>query len=157
MINKIIKQIIHAFAELSGWLLILAMLLIVLDFSSRGFYYPIQGLSELAVFVLVIVVFQGVPHTEEVRKHVRVTAIVSKITPKAQRVVNIFCYIIALVTIAIVVYAVGANAVASFYMREAVAGTTPLLVYPVKIIIFISCVFYWIQLLINIIKEFKKH
>ena len=118
-------------------------------------YRPIQGLSELAVFVLIIVVFQGIPHTEEVKKHLRVSVLISKFSPKVQHIINIFCYIIALVAIAIVVYAVGENAVASFNMKEAVAGTTPLPVYPIKIIIFISCIFYWIQLLINTIKEFK--
>ena len=78
MIKRLFIRINHFFAEMSGWLLSAIMFLLIIDFVSRGIYHPIQGVGELAVFVLVAVVYLGIPHTEEVRGHVRVTAIISR-------------------------------------------------------------------------------
>jgi len=153
-------HIIHAingiFAELSGWLLSAMMFLLIIDFISRFLYWPIRGVGESAVFVLVAVVYLGIPHCEEVKGHVRVNAIISRFPPRLRDVVNQFDYVIALLTVGMVVYAVAQNAIYSYVRNEAVAGPTPLPVYPVKIVIVIGCVFYWIQLLLNTIEEFRK-
>ena len=154
--KRYLIKINHFFAEMSGWLLSAIMFLLIIDFISRGMYRPIQGVGELAVFVLVAVVYLGTPHTEEVRGHVRVTAITSRLPEGIRKVLNIFVYLAATVTIGFVVFAVIQNAVKAFVTHEAVAGTVPLPVWPVKFVIVIGCVFYFFQMISNTIDEFKK-
>ena len=156
MIKRYIIKINHFFAEMSGWLLSAIMFLLIIDFVSRGMYRPIQGVGEMAVFVLVAVVYLGIPHTEEVRGHVRVTAITSRLPERIQKILDFIIYLVATVTIAFVLYAVTQNAVKAFINQEAVAGTVPLPVWPVKFVIVIGCVFYFIQMISNTIDEFKK-
>ena len=156
MIRRFFIKINRFFAEMSGWLLTAIMFLLIIDFVSRGIYHPIQGVGELAVFVLVAVVYLGIPHTEEVHGHVRVTAIISRFPPGVRQFINFIVYLIALITIAFVVYAVTQNAIKAFVTQEAVAGTVPLPVWPVKFVIVIGCVFYFIQIISNTIDEFKK-
>jgi TRAP-type C4-dicarboxylate transport system permease small subunit len=156
MKTRIVKSINGIFAELSGWLLCAMMVLLIVDFISRLLYKPVRGVGETAVFVLVAVVYLGIPHCEEVKGHVRVNALITRLPPRLRHVVNLFDYFIALLTVLMVVYAVVQDALYSYLRDESVAGPTPLLIYPVKIVIVIGCVFYWLQLLHNTIEEVKE-
>ena len=64
-------------------------------------------------------------------------------------------FLIAVITMCFVVYAVGGTAIQAYKTKEAIAGTVPLLLYPIKFVLFIGCLFYLFQLVINTIKEFK--
>jgi len=131
------------------------MLLLILDFVSRAIVHPLQGVSELAVFVLVASVYFGIPHCEETNTHVKVELLTSILPAKLKKIVNLFTYFIAVITSAYVTYAVWINLLKSYHSREAVAGTVPFQTYPVKIIMFLGCLFYCIQLAINMFKEAK--
>ncbi len=154
--KRAIGRINRFFAELSGWLLSAIMFLFIIDFVSRGLYNPIQGVTEMAVFVLVAVVYLGIPHTEGVQGHVRVEVFLSKFSPPVRNTMNVIIFILAVATAGFVVYAVAENALKSFLTQEAVAGTVPLLVWPVKTVIVIGCFFYLVQLIINTMAEFHK-
>lgn len=156
MVRRWIKSINHFFAEFSGWLLSGIMFLLIIDFVSRGMYRPIQGVGEMAVFVMVAVVYLGIPHAEQVRGHVRVTAIISRMPQRVRLWTNAVVYVLCTVTIGFVVFAVTQNAVKSYTSDEAVAGTVPLPVWPVKTVLVIGCVFYFIQVILNSIDEIKK-
>jgi len=156
MLRQKINQINHFFAELSGWLLSAIMFLLIIDFVSRGMYRPIQGVGELAVFVMVSVVYLGIPHAEQVRGHVRVTAIINRLPERVRNWMNLFVYVLCTVAIGFVVFAVTQNAIKSYTSDEAVAGTVPLPVWPVKAVIVIGCTFYFIQIVLNAIDEIKK-
>ena len=79
MIKKIIARINQFLGEISGWLLCAIMLLLTIDFVSRGLSVPVHGVGEIAVFVMVAVVYFGLGHTEATGGHVRVTAITSRL------------------------------------------------------------------------------
>jgi TRAP-type C4-dicarboxylate transport system permease small subunit len=156
MLRERIKKINHFFAELSGWLLSAIMFLLIIDFVSRGMYRPIQGVGELAVFVMVSVVYLGIPHAEQVRGHVRVTAITNRLPQTVRNWMNLIVYVLCTGIIGFVVFAVTQNAIKSYTSDEAVAGTVPLPVWPVKTVIVIGCTFYFIQIVLNTIDEIKK-
>ena len=156
MIKKTVIKINHLLAEISGWALSAIMLLLIIDFVSRGLSMPIQGVGELAVFVMVSVVYLGIAHTEEKRGHVRVTALISRFSHRVENIFNLIVYVLALFTVSVVLGAVTLNAAKAYISKEAVAGTVPLLVWPVKFIIVIGCVFYFIQILYNTIEEYQK-
>ena len=154
--KRAIQRINDFFAELSGWLLSAIMFLFIIDFVSRGLYIPIQGVTEMAVFVLVAVVYLGVPHAEGVQGHVRIEVFLSKFPPPLRRAVNVTVFVLAVGTAGFMLYAVVENALKSFLTQEAVAGTVPLLVWPVKTVIVVGCLFYLVQLAINTVAEFHK-
>lgn len=155
-IKKAIQKANGYFAEICGWLLIAIMTLMMTDFISRGLSNPIQGVGEMAVFVMVAIVYLGVAHTEQVRGHVRVTAVITRLPPRVRNIFNLIVYIMALATIGVVVWAVTKNAVKAFKSQEAVAGTVPLLVWPVKFVMVLGCIFYFLQLVINTKEELQK-
>lgn len=155
MKRNIFSFINRLFAEFSGWFLLAIMFLLVLDFVSRAMVHPLQGVSELAVFVLVASVYFGIPHCEETNTHVKVELFTSILPVKLRKIVNVFTYLIAVITSGVVTYAVLMNMLKAYYSREAIAGTVPLQTYPVKIIMFLGFLFYCIQLLINLFKEAK--
>lgn len=145
----------NIFAEISGWFLLAMMLLLVLDIVSRTMYKPIQGVGEMAVFVLVASVYLGIPHGEETKTHVRVEIFTSKLPFKIKKIIDIFAFSIAVITMGFVVYAVGGSAIQAYKTKEAIAGTVLLVIYPIKFVLFLGCLFYLFQLVINTIKEFK--
>ena len=143
-------------AELSGWLLVIIMALLMVDFMSRGLSMPIQGINELAVFSLVSVVYLGSAHTELIKGNVRVTAITSRLPSKIEAFFEIVVEILGLLTVLILFKASIDSAVKSYVSHESVAGTVPLPMWPVNCIIVFSLFFYVVQILINIIDDMSK-
>ena len=132
------------------------MFLLMLDFISRGLYKPIQAIDQLAVFVMVVAVYLGIPRAEQERAHVKLDAFISKFPEFYRNLINLIAYIIADLTIIFVLYAAVQNAIKAFVSQEAVAGTVPLLVWPVKAAIVIGCFFFLVQLILNTVEDFKK-
>ena len=156
LLKNYINKFNNLLAELSGWLLIVIMGLLIADFVSRGMSMPIQGIGEIAVFSMVAIVYLGMAHTELIRGHVRVTAITSRLPRKIQSGMNIFINLLASATLVIVLKAAGNSAMKAYISKEAVAGTVPLLVWPVKFVIVIGVFFYLLQLIINTIQDVGK-
>lgn len=154
--KKVIFLINKVLAEFSGWLLMVMIFLLTLDFVSRGFYRPIQGVGELAVFALVVVVYCGVPHCEQIKGHIRVTAILDRLPIKIRKVIDFIVYLISFLFLNILVFSVGRSFIQSYQSREAIAGTMPMLIWPVRLAIFIGLFLYCIVVMINTIDEFKK-
>ena len=138
--KNVIGRINRYCSEVCGWLLCVIMILLIVDFVGRGISRPIQGVGEIAVFVMVAVVYLGVPHTEQTRGHVRVTALIKFLSPRLQRMTHLIVHLLALATVAVAVWAVTQNAIKAFRSQEAVAGTVPLVVWPVKFVIVFGCV-----------------
>ncbi|MCU0782073.1 MAG: TRAP transporter small permease [Akkermansiaceae bacterium] len=142
-------------SEISGWLLIAIIVLLMTDFIGRAVSRPVHGVSELAVFTMVAVVYLGIAHTEKKRGHVRVTAVISRLPHRLQRAFNRVVYLTACAATAVVVWAVAVNAVIAYTSDEAVAGTVPMPVWPVKLVVFVGCCLYLVQLVVNTIEEFR--
>ncbi len=154
--KAMLSKISQLSSEISGWLLIVIMLLLMIDIFGRGLSRPVHGVSELAVFAMVAVVYLGIAQTEKKRGHVRVAAVISRLPARVRPLIEGAVYLLALLTGALVVWAVAVNAVSSFTSDEAVAGTVPLPVWPVKFVILAGCIFYWFQILFNAIEELQR-
>lgn len=154
--KKLVHWISRRFAELSGYLLIVMMFLLITDFVSRAMYRPIQGVSELAVFVMVAVVYLGTPHCEQVRGHVNVAAIINRLPQKIKQPLKVMVYWTTFFFLVLFVFSIGRSCIQAYRSNESISGTIPIVVWPVKLSIFIGCFFYCTQVLINSIEEFKK-
>ncbi|WP_249977814.1 TRAP transporter small permease [Vreelandella olivaria] len=143
---RLLTLINQSLAELCGWLLMVVVVFMVVDLVSRGFSRPLYGVSELAMFTMIAVVYLGLSHAEERDAHIRVEFLTDKLTGTAVRLLNGFITLVSLVTVVIVVWAVWTNAIGAWESRQAIAGPRPILVYPVKFIMFVALALYGLQL-----------
>lgn len=148
-ITDLLHRSNNLLAELSGWLVSAIMVFLIFDIVSRLFSKPVQGVSEMAVFALVATVYLGLSHCEENHNHIRVEFFMEKLTSRTRKISDLSDHLVAILFMAIASYASYMNALFSFQTGEAISGTTPLPVYPVKFVIFIGCAFYLLQLIAN--------
>jgi len=155
MKKPIVEQVVGVSAQLGGWLLSILMLSLIVDFVSRGIFMPVPGVGEVSVFVMVACVYLGIAYCEQLKGHVKVELIISRLPPRLRGMINLFNYFMILLMVAVVSYAACQSALYSYHTKEAVAGHIPLPVYPVKFAIVIGVVLYWVQLLLNTVEEFR--
>jgi len=62
-----INQILSGFC---GWLMLAMMILLGIDIFGRSVRRPLQGMAELSVFVMMIVIYLGLARCEEHKEHV---------------------------------------------------------------------------------------
>ncbi|OLO03607.1 MULTISPECIES: TRAP transporter small permease [Salinicola] len=152
---RLMTRLNQSLAELCGWLLILVVLFMIADLVARGFSRPLYGVSELAMFTMIAVVYLGLSHAEERDAHIRVEFLTDKLSGTAARLLTGFITLVSLVTVVIVAWAVWTNAVGAWESRQAIAGPRPILVYPVKFVMFAALALYGLQLCRRLIAQFR--
>ncbi|RAH99768.1 hypothetical protein DLJ53_18575 [Acuticoccus sediminis] len=149
MLQRVLTPVIGFLAELCGWLLILVMGFLIVDLISRGLSKPVYGVAEMAMFTMIAIVYLGLPQAESVRSHVRVDFIVEHLPPRLRAACEFLVQVLSSVTVAILLYAVGKNALIAYERSQAVAGPVPLVVWPVKFIMVVALALYLTQLLLH--------
>lgn len=144
-----------AMAWMCGLLMVVMMMLLVLDCASRIIDVPLAGMSELSVFVLIVVTYLGLSGGEELRQHVRVEFVLSKLSLRTRRVIEWLVSVLEMLTVVLMLVAVWINALKSFRTGEAVTGAIQLPLWPVKWIMVVGLVLYLLQLVIKIKRTFK--
>lgn len=155
MLAKLIVVCTNILAELCGWFLLVVMGLIVVDLVSRAAGTPIYGVSESAMFVMIAIVYLGIPYAEKMQAHVRVELILDNLPPRVAALLDLAMYLLVVGTMFVVLYAVTMNAWGSFESRQAIAGPTPLLVWPVKFVMVLGLLLYVVQIVINVWRAFR--
>ncbi|WP_110655880.1 TRAP transporter small permease subunit [Salinicola halimionae] len=152
---RLMTRLNQSLAELCGWLLILVVLFMIVDLVARGFSRPLYGVSELAMFTMIAVVYLGLSHAEEQDAHIRVEFLTDKLNGTAARLLTGFITLVSLVTVIIVAWAVWTNAVGALESRQAIAGPRPILVYPIKFVMFAALALYGLQLCRRLVAQFR--
>ena len=132
------------------------MILLVIDIFTRTIDKPIQGMTELSVFVMMVVIYLGLARCEEHKEHVQLEIIVNALPPSIRRFMGLFTHFLAIMTVSILLYALTRNAITSFQSGEALSGTVELRIWPVKFIMLIGLVFFWLQTLVNTVDTAKQ-
>jgi TRAP-type C4-dicarboxylate transport system permease small subunit len=130
-----------------GWLMLIMMVLLVLDICTRTFSYPLQGLAEMSVFVMMITIYLGMARCEENREHVRLELGLNALPRRARGPFESGVFAVELVTILIFCYAVVADFLKAYQTEESVlGGTRDFPLWPVKAFVVVGLVFYLVQL-----------
>jgi TRAP-type C4-dicarboxylate transport system permease small subunit len=137
-----INQILSGFC---GWLMLAMMILLVVDIIGRTIGKPLQGMAELSVFVMMIVIYLGLARCEEHREHVGLEIIVNLLPHGAKQKMVFLGHLMAVVTVGLLLYAVTQNALASYESNEAIEGTVELRIWPVKFFMVVGLVFFFVQ------------
>ena len=154
-LRRFIDNVNRLLAEICGWLLCIMVLFLCFDIVSRTLKEPVQGVTQMAVFVMIIVVYLGLGQCEKFERHIKVTAVYERLPPTAQTYIGVFNYIIQIVVIGIITVAVGENVIYSLKKHEAVPGYFHLPIWPTKFVLFIGLVFYWLQTAVNLVDKIK--
>lgn len=149
-------QVNQIFSGFCGWLMLAMMILLVIDIISRTVAKPIQGMAELSVFVMMIAIYLGMARCEENKEHVALEFVLNYLPAAKRRIADLLTSLIAVGSVGILLYAVLLNAINSFQTHESLEGTVELAIWPVKFIIVIGLIFFWIQTIIHSVEEAKK-
>jgi TRAP-type C4-dicarboxylate transport system permease small subunit len=133
-----------------GWLLLAMMLLLTADIVGRTVERPIQGMSELSVFVMMVVIYLGLARCEEHGEHVNLEFAKNLLPPGPRRATEVLAAVLALLTSALLLYAVAVNAWSAYTNNESMEGAVELFTWPVKFIMVIGLVFYVLQTFTNV-------
>lgn len=150
MVGRSISLVTDVLAELCGWLLLIVMGLIVVDLVSRATASPVYGVSESAMFVMIAIVYMGLPYAEKLQTHVRVELVLDALPPRVAAVVDLITYVVVTGTMLVILYAVYLNAAGAYASRQAIAGPTPLLIWPVKFVMVFALGLYVLRIIINL-------
>ena len=143
--RKITHKVNQVLAGFCGWLMLAMMLLLVLDVVTRFVGRPMQGMAELSVFVMMVVIYLGLARCEERKEHVGLE-LLRNFLPKGKRKgLDWINALLAVLTVGIFSYAIIDNAIFSFLRNESLEGTVELPIWPTKFIIVVGIVFYIIQ------------
>jgi len=140
-------------AIICGWLVVVTCLLLFLDLVSRGIGLPIQGLAVLSVFVMIAVIYLGLARCEEEEENVRVELVLDRLPDRGRKYTLLFTDIVQIIVIALFIIEMINNTYISVTTFEAEAGTVQFPIGPVKILMVIGLIFYWIQIIIKFIQR----
>ena len=139
-----------------GCLLLTMTILLIIDIFSRNLSRPIQGITELTVFVMMVVIYLGFARCEEHKEHVQLEIVLNALPASVRKYMGLVIYLLALVGVGILLHALALNAIKSFRDGEALSGTVELRIWPVKFIMLTGLVFYWIQTFFNAVDAVNK-
>lgn len=154
--RQILKKLNGLLATLGGLLMTIMMVLFIVNIVSREIDKPVPALLQFAVFSMLILIYLGLANAEEDDEHVRLEVITERVSQKTKDKMNFVRYCIELVVVAIGIYAAGIGAYDSYLSGEALkTAWVPMVLWPVRFIIFVGLILYGLQLLSNIIYHKK--
>ncbi len=143
-----INQILSGFC---GWLMLAMMILLIIDIVARTMRKPLQGMAELSVFVMMIVIYLGFSRCEEHGEHVRLEFAVNALPKRFRPIVNSTSQFLAVAVIGLMLYAVTADAWSSYLTGSAIEGTVDMPIWPTKFVMVVGMVFFLLQGIVNLV------
>lgn len=150
--SKILNTINKRLSELCGILLFFIIVLLMVNVVSREVGYPIEGLSNLSVLVLISVVYLGLSTTEEHNQHAAVELLDTKLGLKSKRVVDIIINVTKLITVLIFFYASINNLMFSIQTNEGFADVVHIPLWPSKLALLVGLFFFTLQIFVNLLR-----
>lgn len=139
----------------SGLLVALIAIDLVVGFVSRAAGNPVFGVTELAQFSMVVIIFLGQSLCEERRAHVRVEVLIFHLPTFWWNLANLFTYVVALIGTCLMTWGAFLEARFSYISEEATSGLVLIPLYPVKFAIVVGFGLYAIQVLLNLIEQIR--
>lgn len=155
--KNFLTKVNRLMATLGGMLMSIVVVLFLTNIISREINKPIQGLLQLAVFATIIVVYMGLAYCEDKDEHIKIEVIVSRLSLNAQKILkNVIAKVVEIVILSICIYAAALDAYSAFITKASITGTVPMILWPVKSMIFVGLFLFWLQILLNLIRFIKK-
>lgn len=143
-------------AELCGILLFIIMILLTVNLVSRELGFAIPGLTNLAVLILLAVVYLGLGRCEWNDEHAAVDMIPNVLPPKPKRYNSLLVNILKFIAIAIFFYASIESVISSFQTKESFADVISIPIWPAKLAIVIGLLFFALEVLFKIFEDINR-
>lgn len=102
---KVLDTVCRWMGYVSAAVIIILMLLVVADVAGRYFFNnPITGASELACFLVIIIVFPALAWAALTDKHVKVDLLIARFPPRVQVIVDIITLLLTLGTYVVITW-----------------------------------------------------
>jgi len=159
ILEKTIAPIIPVIGNIGSVFIMVAMFVTVADVIGRRFFNsPVPGSYEISAMVLVIVVFSTITYCQLLKGHVTIDLVVSRFPQKTQNIINIFVYILFLITYAILTRQLYVHAIETFHKKEIIIISASVLipVYPFVFLAAIGCTFFSLVVFTHLITYLVK-
>jgi TRAP-type C4-dicarboxylate transport system permease small subunit len=152
-LKKGIRILNRFIAGVSALFLIPLMLITAADVLTRDlFNYPIPGTVELSQYLLAVFILLGLAHTQQVKAHVGVSIITSRLRYPAQCILTIITTLISLFIFSILAWqgwVVGIN-------ERTVSDMLRIPQYPFRLLVAVAAFLVCLELLIDLGESVKK-
>ena len=149
MSNVLLKRlgaISTVFSRISTIALFGMMFLTVLDVAMRYiFRAPLLGVHEISEFLMVAIVFLSLGYTQAQEGHVAVDIFVSRLSKRAQLIIEFFNHGITLILLLLMAWETTLTGVELMETME-VSGTLPIPVFPFVFIVSLGCLAMGVEL-----------
>jgi TRAP-type C4-dicarboxylate transport system permease small subunit len=149
--NKTQKGIqrFNLYISMAGMSLIIPLMLLTTgDVIGRGFFRkPIPGTFELSEYLLAVFILLGAAYTQQVKGHVGVDFITSRLSPRLRKICQIITTLLSLFIIAIVVW----QGFLQGMSERTVSEILRIPQYPFRLLVAIGGFLLWLELLIDLI------
>ena len=146
-ISKVIQQITRSLCYIGMFLLIPMMLITAGDVIGRGVWAkPIPGTVELSSYMLAVFILLGVAYTHQVKGHVRVSMLVSRLPPRAGDVLDLITTLLSLFIISILAWqgwVVGIE-------ERTVSDMLRVPQLPFRLLVSLAALFLWLEIFIDL-------
>jgi len=143
-------------AGFTGWLMLGMMLLLIADVIGRAIGLPFQGIAELSVFVMMIVIYLGFSRCEERNEHVSLEFAVNMLPRRGKTIMLAIGQALAVLTIGFLLYAVVMDALDSYATNSSIEGTFEIPYWPTKFIMVLGMVFFVLQGIVNLASAIRR-
>jgi TRAP-type C4-dicarboxylate transport system permease small subunit len=151
--RKYIQQATLYVSYVGMILLIPMMLMTAVDVAGRALWLrPIPGAVELSSYMLAVFILLGVAYTHQVRGHVRVSMLLSRLPKRAGLTLDVVTILLSLFIIALLVWqgwAVGME-------ERAVSDMLRIPQRPFKLLVAVGAFLLWLELLIDLFSTIKQ-
>jgi len=151
--KKIVVGANRFLSETCGWLLCVMVVILCFDIVSRGIKESVPGVTVMAVFVMIAVVYLGLGQCEKYDRHIKVTVVIDRLPAAARNGLRIFNDLVQLIILTVICVAVAQNVAYSIRKHEAVAGYFHLPIWPVKFFLLLGVFFYLLQVVVNLYEK----
>lgn len=145
-----VHDINQLLSGLAGWLMFLMLMLLVTDVVFRAFGKPLLLMAELSVFVMMIVIYLGFSRCEQHHEHVRLEVLVNALPGGLKPIVRFGANLLAVVVIALLLYAVSRSAWSTFVTGSAIAGTVDIPIWPTQLVMVVGVAVFLLQGIVNL-------
>jgi TRAP-type C4-dicarboxylate transport system permease small subunit len=129
------------------------MLLTFADVLLRGvFNKPIPGTFELSQYILAVFILLGAAYTQQVKGHVGVNFITSRLSPRSRAICEILTTLLSLFIIAVVVWQGWVEGIT----EKTVSDQLRIPQYPFRVLVAVGGFLLWLELLIDLFGAFGK-
>lgn len=152
-VKKGIRRINYIVCAIGMAMIIPLMLLTFADVMLRSFFNkPIPGTFEISQYMLAVFILLGAAYTQQVKGHVGVDFVTSRLSPRLRAIFEIVTTLLSLLIIAVVVWqgwVVGIE-------EKAVSDQLRIPQYPFKVLVAVGGFLLWLELLVDLFGSFGK-